>query len=452
MTRLVHLVRNFFSDGHERTLKARKNVVYSLLFKGLAMALALLNVPLAIHYVNSTQYGIWLTLSSLFTWFSMFDIGFGNGLKNKLTEALSKRDIKLARAYISTTYAAVTVISILLFAIFLIINFFLDWTAVLNVPHAMKGELSLIVVIIFSVFSVQFILQLINIVSQSKQNTIIPALISVTGNLAGLILLLIFTHNTQGSLLNLCLTIGVTPVLTLAVFSVILFKGTFKDLAPSFRLADRHYIREIMNLGIKFFIIQIGLIFYYNCDNLIITQVMGPAAVTPYNLSIKYFSVISLFSNILMTPFWAAFIEASVRKDHEWIKGTVRHLEKICLGLFAVSLLMVALSPFVYRLWLGTEVTVPLSLSACVAVYTSLNTYRTIFNFYMNGAGKIMLQLYLVIFSGIGNILLGIYLCRRLGVEGVLLSTILFCLVSAVFEIIQYRKLINNTATGLWNK
>jgi O-antigen/teichoic acid export membrane protein len=279
-----------------------------------------------------------------------------------------------------------------------------------------------------------------------------PALISLTGNFAGLILVFILTRTTHGSLLNLCLSIGLTPVLSLAVYSVVLFSGPYKKLAPSFRLADRGHLKEIMNLGVKFFIIQIGLIFYYNCDDLIITQILGPAAVTPYALAINYFSVISMISAILMTPFWAAFIEAAIRKDHEWIRKTVRLLEKICLALFVFSALMLVVSPYVYHLWLGAEVTIPFSLSAAAAVYMSLNTYRTIFSYYMNGSGKVMLQLYLVIAAGIINIPLGIYLCKMEGAVGVLLSTILLCSISAIFEIIQYRKLINNTATGIWNK
>jgi len=452
MAKLIIWVKDFFSKGHERTLAAKKNVVISFLLKGAAILVSLLNVPMAIRYVNPTQYGVWLTLSSLFTWFSLFDVGFGNGLKNKLTEALARGDEKLARSYISTTYVAVMIISATLFGFFLLSNIFLDWTAVLNVPSGMRKELNLIVVIVFCIFSVQFVLQLINIISQARQNTIIPSLISLSGNFVGLILVFILTRTTHGSLLNLCLSIGVTPVLSLAVYSVVLFSGRYRKLAPSFRLADRTHLKEIMNLGVKFFIIQIGLIFYYNCDNLIITQILGPAAVTPYNLAFKYFSVISMVSTILMTPFWAAFIEAAIRKDHEWIRKTVRQLEKICLVLFAVSVLMLAVSPYVYHLWLGTEVTVPFSLSVTVAIYMSLLTYRTIFNYYMNGAGKIMLQLYLVIASGIINIPLGIYLCKWKGAVGVLMSTILLCIISAVFEIIQYRKLITNTATGIWNK
>lgn len=452
MDRLVGLIQNFFTKGHERTLTAKKNVAVSLLLKGFSIIVSLLNVPLAIHYVDSTQYGVWLTLSSMFTWFTLFDVGFGNGLKNKLTQALAEGNDTLARAYVSTTYVAVAVISGVLFGIFLIVNYFVDWTAILNVPPAMRRELNVVVMVAFLIFAVQFVLQLINIISQARQNTIVPSLITLSGNCVALLLVFILTRTTHGSLLNLCLSIGLTPVVALGIYSIVLFAGPYKKLAPSLKLADRQHIRVIMNLGIKFFIIQIGLIFYYNCDNLIITQILGPAAVTPYNLAFRYFSLISLISTILMTPFWAAFIEAHIRKDHAWIRNTVRQLEKISGGLFILSLVMLAASPYVYRLWLGNEVTIPFSLSAAVAVYSSLLTYRTIFNYYMNGVGKVMLQLYLVIISGIINIPLAIFLCRLEGVTGVLMSTTFLCIVSAVFEITQYKKLINNTATGIWNK
>lgn len=452
MDRLITYIHHFFTKGHERTLLIKKNVVVSLLLKGASILVSLLNVPLAIRYVNSTQYGVWLTLSSMFTWFTLFDIGFGNGLKNKLTEALAKGNDSLARAYVSTTYVAVMVISASLFGIFLIVNFFVDWTVIFNVPSAMRTELNLIVLIAFLIFAVQFVLQLINIVSQARQNTIVPSLIIFSGNLANLITIFILTRTTHGSLLYLCLSIGGMPVVALGIYSAVLFAGPYRKLAPSFALANWKYVRDIMNLGVKFFIIQIGLIFYYNCDNLIITQILGPAAVTPYNLAFKYFGIISVLTMALMTPFWTAFIEAGIRKDHAWIKRTVQQLEKISLAIFGLSVVMLLVSPYVYRLWLGSEVYIPFSLSAAVALYSSLLTYRTIFHYFMNGMGKVMLQLYLVIISGIINIPLGIYWCRLYGVTGVLMSTIILCVISAAFEITQYKKLMSNTATGIWNK
>ena len=44
-------------------------------------------MPLTIDFVNPTQYGIWLTLSSLLAWFSFFDIGLSLGFRNRFAQA-----------------------------------------------------------------------------------------------------------------------------------------------------------------------------------------------------------------------------------------------------------------------------------------------------------------------------------------------------------------------------
>ena len=102
-------IKEFFTNGHERTLKAKKNIAASFLIKGLNIGIGLILVPLTINYLNPTKYGIWITLSSVIGWFSFFDIGLGNGLRNRFAEALANKDHNLARTYVSTTYAVLAV-------------------------------------------------------------------------------------------------------------------------------------------------------------------------------------------------------------------------------------------------------------------------------------------------------------------------------------------------------
>ena len=54
----------------------------------------LLLVPITLGYLNPYEYGVWLTLNSILVWFNSFDIGLGNGLRNKLTIALAENDLK----------------------------------------------------------------------------------------------------------------------------------------------------------------------------------------------------------------------------------------------------------------------------------------------------------------------------------------------------------------------
>ena len=119
------MINNFFS-GHERSVKAKKHILGSLFLKGISILISLLLVPLTIDYLNPTKYGIWITLMSVITWFNFFDIGLGNGLRNKFAIAKAEGKDELVRTYISTTYAIITIISVALFVIFFIVNQFLS--------------------------------------------------------------------------------------------------------------------------------------------------------------------------------------------------------------------------------------------------------------------------------------------------------------------------------------
>ena len=77
----------------------------------MAICCNLFLVPLTINYINPLQYGIWITISSIITWMSFFDIGLGNGLRNKLAQCLAINDfetskhisLRVARSFIQTT-------------------------------------------------------------------------------------------------------------------------------------------------------------------------------------------------------------------------------------------------------------------------------------------------------------------------------------------------------------
>ena len=81
---------NLLNKGHERSIRTKKNILASFLIKGSNVIINLMLIPLTINYVNTTRYGIWVTLVSIVGWFSFFDIGFGNGLRNKFAEAIAK--------------------------------------------------------------------------------------------------------------------------------------------------------------------------------------------------------------------------------------------------------------------------------------------------------------------------------------------------------------------------
>lgn len=97
MSSTVKKIKDFFTIGHERSIKVKKNILLSFFLKGISVVVSFLMVPITLNYLNVERYGIWLTLSSIIGWFYILDIGLGNGLRNKFTETLAKGNRELAR-------------------------------------------------------------------------------------------------------------------------------------------------------------------------------------------------------------------------------------------------------------------------------------------------------------------------------------------------------------------
>lgn len=445
-------VNSIINKGHHRSVKAKKNILASFIIRGCSIVISLVLVPLTIHYVNPTQYGIWLTLSSIIGWFAFFDIGFGNGLRNKFAEAIAKNDHELARIYLSTTYAILSIIIAVILIVFFCINPFLNWSKILNSPPGMASELSTLALIVFSFFCLQFVLQLVTTIITANQQPAKASFFNFLGSLFSLVVIFILTKTTSGNLIYLGLSLGFTPVLVLAASSAWFYTHDYKKYAPSVKFVNFSYARNLMSLGVKFFLIQIAAVIFYETSNLIIAQLFGPAEVTSYNVAYKYFGIIPMVMGIVMMPFWSAYTEAWVNKDIDWIKNTVHRLRRLWMILCIVTVSMLAVSAYVYQAWVGKEVVIPITISAAIASYVIINAWNNIYSQFINGVGKIKLQLCLAVGGSIINIPLAIFLGKNLGIYGVVLSTTLISIVTAIITPIQYNRIINNTAKGIWSK
>jgi O-antigen/teichoic acid export membrane protein len=445
-------VRNAINKGHDRSVKAKKNIAFSFLVKGLGIGISLVLVPLTINYINPSQYGIWLTLSSIVGWFGFFDIGFGHGLRNKFTEAVANKDYDQARTYVSTTYAALGLIIAVALVFFLCINPFLHWDAILNTSSKMAGELSLLALIVFVFFCLQFVFQLITVVLTANQEPAKASLFNLFGSIFSLIIIFILTKTTSGNLLYLGSVLSVTPVLVLAASSIWFYNHEYKRYAPSIKYVKRSYARSLMGLGGKFFVIQMGVIIMYNTDNIIITQLLGPAQVTVFNIAFKLFSVITMIYFIIATPLWSAYTDAYTRKDWSWIRNTLSRMKKIWYILIVLTIILLLSSPLIFKLWIGDKVKVPFMLSVVMSLYVIGYMYQSTYAFFLNGISKIKLQFYIIIVNGVINIPLSILSGKYFGLIGIaFLSTSLFLLTGTLY-VIQTNKILNNTATKIWNE
>lgn len=445
-------VRNFFGNKNERTLRLQKNIVITFLVRGASIFISLILIPLTITYITPMQYGIWLTTSSVIAWISNFDVGLGNGLKNKIAYSLAIDERQKIKKYVSTTYAIMLLISLSIFLIFLLVSSFYNWNDLLNLPSEFPFHIKSIIVVILVCFCLQFVLQIINSILTAIHQPFKSSIILLIGQLLVLISVYLLIKYVPPDLFTLVLVLAGLPVLVLLVANIYLFETKLKDFAPSLKNIDLKSAKNLLNVGVVFFFIQLGALVLYQTDNIIIAQIMGTEAVTTFNVSYKLFQVIIIFFSIILTPYWSAFTDAYAKNDFAWIKTQMRNMRLLWLAISVISLLVFVVSDKIYSMWLGDTILVSGSLSLAMALYVIAVTWHYIHIDFINGVGKIKLQLILITSCAIINIPLAIILCKTYGLAGVIsANTIAFIIMGIVF-FFQSKKIINQTATKIWNK
>lgn len=438
--------------NNRRSNQVKINALLGFLIKGVSILVSLMLVPMTIDYVSSELYGVWLTISTIVHWISFFDVGFGNGLRNKLAEALSLNNYKEGKILVSSTYCALGSIFITVGTILFIVTGYINWSSVLNVDPIYNTTLISVVRIVLCSFCFQIFLKVIQNVAQAHQMNALSSAIDTIGNIVVLCAIFILTKTTFPDLKWLAFAFSLSPVAVLIIFSIALYSTRFKEVSPSTKYIKRDYISTVFTLGSKFFVIQIAAIVLYQTINVIISNVCGPSSVTIYNIAYKYLSVSFMAYHIIMAPIWSAFTDAYAQNDWKWMQNVYKKLLTI-LGLSVILIIcMIVVSPFVYRIWLKDSVDIPFVITMLIGLYMVVLNFSGLHSQILNGIGIIKLELYEAVAQALAYIPIAYVMAQYFGLEGCIISLIIVTLLPTIIQVIQVRKIFNHTAHGLWNR
>ena len=447
-------IRKKFIGTDSRSKKMYKNTVAMIGIRGVSMILTLISAPIMLHHVDRADYGVLLTLTSIVGWVGYMDVGLGNGLRNKLPEFLAKGDFHSAKKIVSSCYVTLAIYVALIIVIFLMVSPFVDWLGVLNSPTSDAGEIRGLTNVVFIAFCIQFLLGLINSILFAYQMPAFQSLFTFVGQFVALIALVIQVYVFDvTSVLQIGAVNSIIPPLVLFWGSIGLFRTKLKEIAPSFKLFEFKSVGSILSLGLKFFVLQMITIVLFQANSIIIARVVSPEAVVEYNLAFKYVSLLTMIFTIVITPVWSATTDAYVRKDFEWINKTLSFSRKVCIASIFIGVLMVLASKFVYGMWLGRgSIDINYSTTGLILLYISFEMLYKVYGTIINGTGKVFAQIILTGIIAIIYIPLAIFLGNLCGLSGVLIANTIVFALNYVWSKLQCNKLINQTATGIWNK
>lgn len=440
-------------------INRNKNFFYqvklSFIYKVIAIIISFFLVRFTLEYLGTTNYGIWAVLLNVINWILFFDFGIANGIKNKISESLSKNDYQNANTYISTGYFILFIFCFIIFIVFIIFSFSFDWQSLFNVYSLSNEDLRNIMIIVVSFILLNFSLSIIIAILNAVQKTsliVYGQLLTQILSLVFIIILLLFTEN---NLYYIAFSYGFSLVFSSLVITFLFYKDN-KHFLPSFRFCDKNKIKSILNLGIKFFFLQITLLFILTTDTMLISHLLGSEYVSTYDILYKFFGLLMVIHSLLNTPLWSMYTDAYYKNDYLWIKNILIKMALLMIIYFVIIMFLYFYSEYIIHIWLGNNnLILKKSNIFLMGILIFVLIWYSIFAYFTNGINKTTNQLYSASFGAIIHIPLAIYFVNYLNMnlDGVILSTIIslsiFGITGPIQAIIEINKMKNKQIINL---
>lgn len=418
-----HLVKNILGIGFFKALGILSNfILISVVYR---------------YFSNDELNGIWLTISSLLTWMTFFDFGIANSLRNIITKTLSEKKINLTNRYIFTTYIVMIlpVIVIVIIGLFSITN--INWIEFFNVKLITLSNEYLIYFIGLTIvlYSINFYLSILYAILHALYKSYLISLIQLIANITNIIIISILSVFNISDLIILGSVYIGSSIIISSLFSIYIFKFNNVGIQLNWKYFDIKLIKDLLNIGLKFLVLQLAIIVLFNTDTILISRYIEVSKVTPYQITNKLFSLTTIILGIILTPVWTQIIRYATEKKYKKIKILFKNILIVYITLLFILALLGFLSRDIISLWIGSDINITTDLIVFMLIFTAVHMWCNIFQAILNALSLFNIQLLSYGVATLINIPLSIYLVTNtgLGSSAIILGTIISLCIPGFF-------------------
>lgn len=430
----------------KQELSLVKNSLISTVCKPLSMVIGYIYVPIALNYLGVEKYGVWSTILSILSWISFFDIGIGHGLRNRLTEALSRKSDESGEL-VSSAYAMIAVVMSLVTILFTGAAAFINWEKALGVEN-LQENLTAIIIVSFIFVAVNFVLSLCKNILFAYQKAASVSVMEVLVQLLNLAGILVVKQFVSGNLFLMAVIYGLSMIIVNLGVSIFLF-SRHREVVPRIRKVNLQKGKSLFTLGLKFFVIQICALVLFTTDSLIISNLYGAMNVTPYSMVNRLFQAVTGVHLSMLGPIWSAVTKSKAEKDFPMIQSLTRKLVYVMIPFAVGTAGLVLLFRPIMHLWLGQDLEYSNALIILGGLYCFLNIWCNTYSHIANGLEILKPSMIIAVIQAVVNIPLSLFFAETLGMRdaGVLAGTVGSMLIAALVQpVFVYREIHNGLA------
>jgi len=421
------------TQSEQRYIRVSQATITAVVGRVTSVLATLVTIPLTVHYLGPERYGAWVTLSTILAWAQLADLGLVNGLTNAIAEAHARDDRALAQRYVATAFWALTMVSVVLAAIYGAAYAHVNWPGMLGTTSTVAArELPVAVSLSVALFLLSLPLTVVERIYIAHQEGAIANAWSIAGNVLTLVSVVLVTRS-HGGLPALVTAVAGVRLLALLGSASWLAAVRRPYLVPRPSCFDRVVWRRLGADGAQLFVIQLAAMLLLSTDNYIIARILGASYVTPYSIAWSLFTIPQMLASVSFPYLWAAYGDAVARRDVAWITRAFRRALLVSIGFSALVAAPLALvGGAVIRFWVGAVAVPPTTVLVWMAVWSVTFAFMNGLSCFLNANGRFRGQTLYGTATALLNIALSVWWAGKFGLSGVIAATVVSYLSVAV--------------------
>lgn len=352
------------------------------------MLCTFVSIPFLLKLLGTDDYGVWVTLTSLIGWYLTFDLGISNAIRNRVAEA---------SASVEATQEGLREILAGSIQIYLVIALGLAGLTLAGIAlvEPLKSHPWESVVLYGTVLTL-FPLSLSSAVFQGEGKFIRLSCLSLilpVGWMAFNLVALPFGSATL-------LVAATVYALLLLAQSMVIAREALQGRVPLallLHISSAKSALAVVNVGLRFFALQISSLVLFYSGNFISFQNLDAAEVARFDTVNKVFMLFSIALNIVTSVTWTEAVKAKSLYDRKRMKSLFRQMLLYCgataVFSFGAAIQIDELVKLVAHGWLSARYEEAWPFAALVTVQSFAYSGAVFLNAYERVNGQIILSL-----------------------------------------------------------
>jgi len=420
--------------------KLIRNTFFNFVGRSWAMLVTLFLTPYIVSKLGMQRFGVWSLILVITSYFGMLDLGLGASFVKYVAEYHARKDYEAINRMFNSGLALYLILSLVLVTAGFVLRD--PILGLFKISADLSADARFVLLVAVAIHSLSNVFGIFQAVMTGLQRMDVTNLITLTVSVPrvfGTVLFLELGYSLRGLIVN--------EALVFALMALLLVLGAF-HLLPQLQLGRTfcqwRTLRQLLSYGAKVQVSRLADLASSQTDKLLLGYFLGLSPVAFYELGSRVVLSSKRLSRVLISAIVPAASEIDAREDRAMLSQLyLRGSKYLVLIVTPVLLFVAAAAPLIMAAWMGQgyELSVPviqlLALGHLVHLLTGVGTTTA------KGMDRPEYETRYSLLLLAMSTLLGIALIIRLGFWGVLIATPLSLIVSSLYFMVLFHRLLN---------